>query len=116
MKSIPFKSIVLSVLFSALAGAAFANSLKESSETKAYPNVTQQLTEAIGFPGFIRSNSEENIVKAMLQVDTSGKVSLLELNASNPELKRYVEEQINRIHLKTAEATVPFLLTLKFQL
>lgn len=116
MKSIYFKAVVFTVILSAIGQTLSAKTVNETSDNKIYPGLTNQLTEAIGFPRFINSYSEINLVKAMVQVDSSVQIQLLEMNASNTQLKKYVEEQLSHIHMKEAEATAPFLLTLKFQL
>lgn len=116
MKSIYFKAVAFTVFLSAVGLTLSAKTVNEASDNKIYPGITNQLTEAIGFPRFINSHSEINLVKAMVQVDSSGQVQLLEMNASDARLKKYVEEQLSQIHLQEAEATAPFLLTLKFQL
>ncbi len=87
-----------------------ANVHKNSKE-----NIRREISYHIICPAFITENSEANEVKALIQVDASGKLTVLEVNSGNPQLKDYVLAELKNIQINPLETTEKFVVVIKFR-
>ena len=85
------------------------------NEKAAKESVRQEIIRNISCPDFIDQNSELNQIKAIVQVDTNGKVKVEEINSANPQLKAYVIDQLQSITVKSPGQSQRFVLVINFQ-
>jgi hypothetical protein len=105
-------ALVIAFEFGAIA-TAFGNTI--GIEKSAKENVRREIIRHITCPDFITVNSEANDVKALVSVDEQGNITVYEINAANPELKKYVANTLKEMKMKNAEATDKFVLVVKFR-
>lgn len=85
-------------------------------QKNAKESVRREIIRNIACPEFISDNSEINEVKAIVQVDESGAISIQEINSGNTRLKDYVAAQLQGMKLQTTGAAEKFILIIKFKI
>ena len=77
--------------------------------------VKAEISRNIQFPTFVTSNSAANEVRAIVDVDSNGTVSVQQIDSANPEMKNYISKQLSNMQLANRIPTGPFVLVLKFR-
>lgn len=77
--------------------------------------LSAEISHNIAFPAFVTTNSVANEVKAIVEVDTDGRINVHEISTANPELKNYVNMQLQKMQLSNHIPTGAFVLVLKFR-
>ena len=70
-------------------------------QKNAKETVRREIIRNISCPDFIEQNDVINQVKALVQVDENGAVSVEEINSGNPRLMSYVKDQLQNMKVKT---------------
>ena len=85
-----------------------AKSAKES--------VRREIIRSITCPDFIEGDDATNQVKAIVEVDNNGNVSVQDINSANPRLITYVKDQLQNMKLKNlGQQTQKFVLVINFK-
>lgn len=90
-------------------------SVPANVNSAAKEQMRKEIANQIICPAFVTENSELNEVKAIVQVDETGKVKVLEINSGNPLLKDYVVTELNKMKIKNPATTEQFVLVIKFR-
>ena len=77
--------------------------------------VQREVIRNIACPDFITTNGPENKVKAIVEVDETGNVSVSEINSGNIELKNYVVNQLQHMKVKSTGSPEKFVLIINFK-
>lgn len=113
-KSITTTAIVTTLLL--LTSFALNASNHAQIQKNAKEIVRREIIRNISCPDFIETNDVTNQVKAIVQVDESGAVSVEEINSGNPRLMSYVKEQLQNMKLKSAVGQAQkFVLVINFK-
>ena len=78
-------------------------------------SVRQEIIRNISCPDFIESNSPTNQVKAIVEVDANGSVTVNEINSANQQLKDYVIDQLKTMKVKSTGENQKFVLVINFK-
>lgn len=98
-KNITTTALVAAILL--LTSFALSASNKASIAKNAKETVRREIVRNINCPDFIEQNDVTNQVKALVNVDQDGTVSVEEINSGNPRLITYVKEQLQNMKLKS---------------
>lgn len=60
----------------------------------------QEIAKHIDYPSFARDNAIEGVVTMRLTLDDSLMVKIVELDASNPELGKYVKQELSDLTIR----------------
>lgn len=101
------------LLMSAFGVSAAVPAGKASKVSK--EQVRNEITRNISCPDFVAENSAANDVKAIVQVNESGKVTITDINSGNPKLLDYVAAQLENMTVKNVTGTEKFILTVHFR-
>ena len=105
--------LIAAFLFMSSFAANATNS--NHAQKNAKESVRQEIIRNINCPDFIESNSETNQVKAIVEVDENGSVTVDEINSANPKLKEYVVEQLKSMKVKSPSENQKFVLVINFK-
>lgn len=108
------KSIIALSILAGLLVTTTGSLYAKTTATSAV-NVGTEITRSINCPSFITENSEANTVKMLLHIDSMGRIQLREINTGNPELRRYVEQELKNINLKNTTTDTQVALVIKFR-
>lgn len=101
-----------------LSGMAAEPNKEAAAKTAAVLNrdkVKAEISRNIPFPTFVTSNSAANEVRAIVDVDSNGIISVQQIDSANPEMKNYISKQLGNMQLENRIPTGPFVLVLKFR-
>lgn len=90
-------------------------SVPANVNSAAKEQMRKEIGSQIMCPAFVTENSELNEVKAIVQVDETGKVKVVEVNSGNPQLKDYVVAELAKLKIKNPATTEQFVLVIKFR-
>jgi hypothetical protein len=113
MKKIITTALIAALLFSSSVAISATNNA--SIQKRANESVRREITRSITCPGFIQENSPINQVKAIVEVDSTGKVKVEEINSANKQLRAYVIDQLQNMKVKSNGQTQRFVLLINFQ-
>jgi hypothetical protein len=77
--------------------------------------VREQITRNISCPDFITDNNPANTVKAIVNVDEAGTVTVNEINSGNAQLKNYVLGQLQNMKVHNTAGPEKFVLVVNFK-
>ena len=115
MKKVTVTSVITIAYFLLMSALGVIASVPSNVHRAAKENIRQQISYHIVCPSFITQNSEANEVKAVIQVTPEGKVNVFEVNSANPELKKYVVEELQKMKINHPETNEKFVLVMKFR-
>ncbi len=84
-----------------------AKSAKES--------VRREIIRSITCPDFIEGDNPANQVKAVVEIDNDGNISIDDINSGNPRLISYVKDQLQNMKVKSLGQTQKFVLVINFK-
>ena len=113
MKKIITTALVAALVFSSSVAISATN--HASIEKNAKESVRSEIVKNITCPGFIQENSSINQVKAVVQVDSTGRVKVEEINSGNQQLRAYVIDQLQNMKVKSNGQNQRFVLVINFQ-
>ena len=121
----PFKNIkamkktitTTAVIAALLLLSSFALNATNHAEIQknAKETVRREIIRSISCPDFIESDDITNQVKAIVQVDDKGNISVEEINSANPRLITYVKEQLQNMKVSRSNMTQKFVLVINFK-
>lgn len=111
----PIRMVMAMLLFTSISVSVLAN---EPGKFEAREEVKQQIVNKIPCPEFVTDNSPANYIRAIVQVDEQGNLSLTDVNAGTPQLKEYVLNRLDKSRLYLDHMLSPdkFILIIKFQI
>ena len=112
------KTITTTVLISALllmSSFALNATNHKQIEKNAKETVRREIIRSISCPDFIEGDNLTNQVKAIVEVDNSGNVSVDAINSANPRLIPYVKSQLQNMKVKSLGQTQKFVLVINFK-
>ncbi len=113
MKKILTTTLIAALLFTSSVAISATNNA--SIQKNAKESVRREIIRNISCPEFIEINSETNKVKAIVEVDETGKIKVDEINSANPQLKAYVIDQLQNMKVKAPGENQKFVLVINFQ-
>lgn len=99
------------MLLSTLGMAAEAGTLSKANRE----NLKREISQNITCPDYVTSNSDENNVTAVINVDSMGSINIEAISSPNAELKNEVIKQLSQMRLANKIPTGPFALVVKFR-
>jgi hypothetical protein len=76
--------------------------------------VRREIIRNISCPDFVAADGEIHEVRAIVNVDNKGEVSIEQINSANEQLKDYVLNQLENLKVQTGSAE-RFVLVIKFK-
>jgi len=113
MKTTITTTVLIALLF--MSSVAISATNHSSIQKNAKEGVRREIIRNISCPEFIEENSPVNQVKAVVEVDSKGKVKVDEINSANPQLKAYVINQLENMTVKSTGESQKFVLVINFQ-
>lgn len=103
------------LLFTLISFGAFAG---EPDKLEAREEVKQQIVNKVPCPEFVTYNGPANYIRAIVEVDAQGNLTLTDINAGSPQLKDYIMGKLDnsRVHLGRVLSPDKFILIIKFQI
>jgi hypothetical protein len=108
-----FATILLTAYFMLMSTLGIIASVPGSVERNAKESIRREIIRSISCPDFITSDTK---VKAIVQVDESGNVNVLDINAENAQLKEYVTDQLHHLKIKNHSTEENFVLVINFKI
>ena len=108
-----FATILLTAYIMLMSTLEILASVPGSVERNAKETVRREIIRSISCPDFITSDTK---VKAVVQVDESGNVNVLDINAESAQLKEYVTEQLHNLKIKNHSTVEKFVLVINFKI
>ncbi|GEM_PF-1779882 len=112
------KTITTTVLMSALlfmSSFALSTANHRQIEKSAKESVRREIIRSISCPDFIEGDDVTNQVKAIVEIDNNGNVSVQDINSANPRLISYVKDQLQNMKVKSLGQTQKFVLVINFK-
>jgi hypothetical protein len=112
------KTITTTVLVSAL---LFMSSFvlnatnRHQIEKNAKESVRREIIKNITCPDFIEGDDASNQVKAIVEIDGQGNVSVQDINSANTRLISYVKDQLQNMKVSSLGQTQKFVLVINFK-
>jgi hypothetical protein len=113
MKKIITTALIAALVFSSSIAISATNSA--SIQKNAKESVRREIARNITCPEFIQENNPVNQVKAIVQVDSTGRVKVEEINSANKQLRAYVIDQLENMKVKSTGQNQRFVLVINFQ-
>jgi AICAR transformylase/IMP cyclohydrolase PurH len=115
MKKTFLTSAILLGYFMLMSTFGIIASVPANVNSAAKEQIRKEISSQIICPSFVTENSELNDVKAIVRVDETGKVNVLEINSGNEQLKEYVITELGKMKIKNPATTDEFVLVIKFR-
>ncbi len=90
-------------------------SVPANVNSAAKEQIRKEIGSQIVCPAFVTQNTVMNDVKAIVRVEETGKVKVLEINSGNEQLKDYVINELSKMKIKNPATTDEFVLVIKFR-
>jgi hypothetical protein len=112
-KTITTTSLIAALLF--MSSFALNATNHRQIEKNAKESVRREIIRNISCPDFIEGDDATNQVKAIVQIDEKGNVSVQDINSANPRLISYVKEQLQNMKVSSLGQTQKFVLVINFK-
>ena len=112
-KTITTTAVVIALLL--LSSFALNATNQASIQKNAKESVRREIIRNISCPDFIEGDDVTNQVKAIVQVDDNGNITVQEINSANPRLISYVKEQLQNMKVSRSNMTQKFVLVINFK-
>lgn len=112
-KTITTLAVAAALALSTTVTFAAAGPRTAASETRM--ELGNEITRTLVCPAFITTNDAANTVKLLLDVDSTGRIQVREINTGNMELRAYVERELKNMHVKNTGPDTSVALVIKFR-
>lgn len=111
-------SLIAAILFVAGVSAVSAKKLPAVKAAPVPSNLKTEITKHINYPEFAEENGIEGDVWMKVTVDLNNQVRVVDLSATNPDLGKYVKEELKDLFVENSgvENGQVYFLKLKFDL